>query len=114
MSSPYTATPRPSPWPTTRRLVSSRLVSHRADPTTTQATLEFEVELIGWEDGGGDIEQQSRAEHLARVKEEEDLHTALAMSLSDPSNSTTSGTGSRNAGGSGSGSGAKSKARSKR
>ena len=68
----------------------------------------------GWEDGGGDIEQQSRAEHLARVKEEEDLHTALAMSLSDPSNSTTSGTGSRNAGGSGSGSGAKSKARSKR
>ena len=30
----------------------------------------------GWENGGGDIEQQSRAEHLARVKEEEDLHTA--------------------------------------
>jgi len=64
----------------------------------------------GWEDGGGgggDIEQQSRAEHMARVKEEEDLHTALAMSLSDPSNST-----GRNAGGSGSGT--KTKARSKR
>ena len=59
----------------------------------------------GWEDGGGgggDIEQQSRAEHLARVKEEEDLHTALAMSLSDPSNN-------KSIGGTGSGSGAKSK-----
>lgn len=58
----------------------------------------------GWEDGGGggDIEQQSRAEHLARVKEEEDLHTALAMSLSDPSNN-------KSIGGTDSGSGAKSK-----
>jgi hypothetical protein len=46
----------------------------------------------GWEDGGGgDVEQQSRAEHMARVKEEEDLHTALAMSLSDPSNNKSMG-----------------------